>query len=129
MDGNSITPMDALDMFGVFRLAGIIWNLKHKEGMNIHTKMVTNKYGIKFGSYSLKKNEPQAYTPKKISDKNAKLQDEIDFWANLTNEPKDYVPKKISDKNAKLLDEMNPSGKWKEFISDYTADDKRHKNV
>jgi len=100
MDGNSITPMDALDMFGVFRLAGIIWNLKHKEGMNIHTKMVTNKYGIKFGSYSLKKNEPKA-----------------------------YVPKKISDKNAKLLDEMNPSGKWREFISDYTADDKRHKNV
>ena len=41
MDGNSITPMDALDMFGVFRLAG----------------------------------------------------------------------------------------KWKEFISDYTADDKRHKNI
>ena len=30
-DGNSITPIQALEMFGCFRLAAIIHSIKHQE--------------------------------------------------------------------------------------------------
>lgn len=108
LQGNSITPIDAFEMFGCFRLAAIIWSLKHDDGMKINTKFVSNKYGVKFGSYSLIEQEPVFYVP--LIRKKLKI-------------------KKMSDKNAKLLDKMNPSGKWREFISEYKKDDKRHKNV
>jgi len=55
--GNSITPIDALKMFGSFRLAAIIHNIKQEEkfmeGKEIITTMVTNEYGVKYGSYKL----------------------------------------------------------------------------
>lgn len=49
--GKSITPIDALNLFGCFRLATRIYELK-EEGLPIKTKMVSNgdKY---FASYSL----------------------------------------------------------------------------
>jgi hypothetical protein len=37
--GQSITPMDALNLYGCFRLGARIWDLKEK-GMNIVTEMV-----------------------------------------------------------------------------------------
>tara|TARA_R100001163_G_C5036486_1_gene175556 strand:+ start:86 stop:367 length:282 start_codon:yes stop_codon:yes gene_type:complete len=56
-EGNSITPIDALKMFGSFRLAAIIHNIKQEEkfmeGKEIITTMVTNEYGVKYGSYKL----------------------------------------------------------------------------
>ena len=56
--GNSITPIDALKMFGSFRLAAIICNLKKDmEWMadkEIITTMVRNEFGVKFGSYKIK---------------------------------------------------------------------------
>ncbi len=49
--GKSITPIDALNLFGCFRLATRIYELK-EEGLPIKTKMVSN--GDKhFASYSL----------------------------------------------------------------------------
>jgi len=39
--GNTITPLDALNMFGCFRLANVVFNLK-KKGLNIRTTMVKN---------------------------------------------------------------------------------------
>ena len=33
--GHSLTPKDALDMFGSFRLSAIIHTLRHEEGMDI----------------------------------------------------------------------------------------------
>ena len=56
--GNSITPIDALKMFGSFRLAAIICNLKKDlkwmADKEIITTMVKNEYGVKFGSYKIK---------------------------------------------------------------------------
>lgn len=49
--GKSITPIDALNLFGCFRLATRIFELK-EEGLPIKTKMVSD--GDKhFASYSL----------------------------------------------------------------------------
>jgi hypothetical protein len=57
--GNSITPIEALEMFGCFRLAAIIHSIKHQEkefmeNRELITSMVTNKFGVKYGSYKLK---------------------------------------------------------------------------
>ena len=40
--GNSLTPMDALELFGCFRLATRIFELK-REGMDIVTEMVETR--------------------------------------------------------------------------------------
>tara|TARA_R110000796_G_scaffold249812_2_gene378032 strand:- start:3017 stop:3298 length:282 start_codon:yes stop_codon:yes gene_type:complete len=57
-EGNSITPIDALEKFGCFRLAAIIHNIKQEkefmENKDLVTSMVTNKFGVKYGSYKLK---------------------------------------------------------------------------
>lgn len=49
--GNKITPLEALNKFGCFRLSAIIYNLK-KEGMNIKTNRIT-KNGKTFAEYEL----------------------------------------------------------------------------
>ena len=51
--GREITPLDALEQYGCFRLAAVIWNLRD-EGYKIATKTVSNKYGKTFASYKLK---------------------------------------------------------------------------
>jgi hypothetical protein len=56
--GFSLTPLDALKMFGCFRLASRISDLK-KEGHNITKKMVSN--GEK--SYASYKIEPKKENP------------------------------------------------------------------
>lgn len=49
--GNKITPIEALNLFGCFRLSDIIFRLK-AEGHNIHTEIV--RVGDKhFGRYTL----------------------------------------------------------------------------
>jgi hypothetical protein len=49
--GKSITPLQALNKFGCFRLAARIADLRN-EGVNIATKNVT-KAGKTFASYSI----------------------------------------------------------------------------
>lgn len=49
--GKSITPIDALNKFGCFRLAARISDLRN-DGLNIVTKIVT-KDGKTFASYKL----------------------------------------------------------------------------
>ena len=49
--GKSITPLDALNKFGCFRLAARISDLRN-EGLKIATKNVT-KDGKTFASYSV----------------------------------------------------------------------------
>jgi hypothetical protein len=49
--GGKLTPLEALDKFGCFRLAAIVHNLR-EEGLNIKTTMV--KQGKKsFAEYSI----------------------------------------------------------------------------
>jgi hypothetical protein len=52
MSGKSITPIDALQLFGCFRLATRVFELK-EEGMPIVTTMIESN-GKRFASYSLK---------------------------------------------------------------------------
>ena len=54
--GKSITPMDALNLFGSFRLGARIFDLKNDYGMNIKTEMVEEN-GKRFARYSLEKDE------------------------------------------------------------------------
>lgn len=50
-DGKSITPLEALNDYGCFRLSAVVFNLK-ELGLDITTTMVKNN-GKKFASYSL----------------------------------------------------------------------------
>tara|TARA_Y100001963_G_scaffold27424_1_gene37350 strand:+ start:1766 stop:2020 length:255 start_codon:yes stop_codon:yes gene_type:complete len=54
-EGNEITPIEALDRFGCFRLADVIFKLK-QEGYDIQTKMVSNG-SKKYASYRLMSND------------------------------------------------------------------------
>lgn len=54
LKGKSITPLEALNYFDVFRLSAIIFDLRN-EGMNIETEYVINSKGNRFAKYSLKK--------------------------------------------------------------------------
>ena len=51
-DGNSITPIGALNNFGCFRLAAVIHLLRHDSGLNIHTINVTQD-GKTYAKYVL----------------------------------------------------------------------------
>ena len=54
LEGHTITPLDALEQYGCFRLAAIIHNLR-QEGNKIITKKITRK-GKTFASYYLEGN-------------------------------------------------------------------------
>ena len=51
LDGNKITPIDALTLFGCFRLGARIFDLK-SDGMAIKTDII-EKDGKRFAEYSL----------------------------------------------------------------------------
>lgn len=55
--GNSITPIEALNMFGCFRLADIIYKLK-ADGYIFNTETITED-DKHFSSYSLVVEEPE----------------------------------------------------------------------
>ena len=52
LDGNSITPIEALKKFGCFRLGARIFELR-KQGFIIDTNQVKNGEGNKFAKYTL----------------------------------------------------------------------------
>ena len=57
-NGHKLTPLEALDLFGCFRLASRVSDLK-KQGVNIKTEMVTDKStGKQYASY---------YIPREVS--------------------------------------------------------------
>lgn len=49
--GKSLSPLEALELYGIFRLGARVWDLKKQE-IPIVTKMVT-KNGKRFASYML----------------------------------------------------------------------------
>lgn len=57
LKGNSITPIEALNMFGAFRLSAIIYVLKYDYDMDIVTEMVYEEGGKRYAKYYLKKDE------------------------------------------------------------------------
>ena len=52
LQGNAITPMDALHRFGSFRLAAIIFLLRYEDHMDIHT-IDTAQGNKRFAKYVL----------------------------------------------------------------------------
>lgn len=52
--GKSITPLEALKSYGIFRLGARIWELK-QSGYDIKSKIVKNKQGKHFSSYFIEK--------------------------------------------------------------------------
>lgn len=54
--GKSITPLDALYLFGSLRLGARIFDLKNDYGMNIKTEMIEEN-GKRYAKYSLVKGE------------------------------------------------------------------------
>lgn len=57
--GRSITPLEALNLFGVFRLSGRILELR-EAGYPIETEII-HENGKHFASYFLKQQTPDAY--------------------------------------------------------------------
>jgi hypothetical protein len=51
-EGKTITPIEALELFGCFRLAAIIFTLK-KEGNTIKMEMIKGANGKRWGQYKL----------------------------------------------------------------------------
>ena len=54
--GKSLSPLEALNLFGSFRLGARIFNLKNDYGMNIKTEMVEEN-GKRYARYSLVKED------------------------------------------------------------------------
>ena len=54
LEGNPITPLEALEKFHCFRLGARIWELVHKDGYLIYKEMVKDpKTGKRYARYSL----------------------------------------------------------------------------
>ena len=52
-EGKSITPLEALQLYGCFRLAAVIFVLKEDEGMNIQTEMIKVGKNKRCAKYTL----------------------------------------------------------------------------
>ena len=52
MSGKSITPIEALDLYGSFRLSSIIFDLRGQD-YDIRTEMITIRKGSRVARYSL----------------------------------------------------------------------------
>ena len=57
-NGNSITPIVALEKFGCFRLAAIIHRLKNDYGMPIKTEILQGEDNKRYASYYIPKEMP-----------------------------------------------------------------------
>lgn len=56
--GKTLTQIEALKRYGSMRLSSIIFDLKHKEGMDIVTEMVTENNST-FARYKINEGEKQ----------------------------------------------------------------------
>lgn len=66
-NGHKLTPLEALNLFGCFRLASRVSDLK-KQGMKIETEIVTdNSTGKRYAVYYLTKVEPRPIQPGEIT--------------------------------------------------------------
>lgn len=49
--GKSLTPLQALGLYGTLRLAHHVWVLREKDGMNITTRLCTDVNGHEYAEY------------------------------------------------------------------------------
>ncbi len=52
--GRSITPLDALKLYGCFRLGARIWDLRHVYGLDIETNLIAHG-DAQFAEYRLRR--------------------------------------------------------------------------
>jgi len=53
LNDKTLTPIEALEMFGCFRLAHIIWDIR--QNRHVYTRMIKHpRYGTSFAEYSFK---------------------------------------------------------------------------
>lgn len=50
--GRSITPLEALDMYGCLRLSARIWDIRHQMNRKIRTETITRD-GKRYARYTL----------------------------------------------------------------------------
>lgn len=66
-NGHKLTALEALNLFGCFRLASRVSDLK-KQGVNVETEMVTDNFtGKRYAVYFLPKVEPRPIQPGEIT--------------------------------------------------------------
>ena len=53
MSGKSLTPIEALNKFGCFRLGARIWELSKKEGFCIESELVETRDGKHVARYRM----------------------------------------------------------------------------
>lgn len=53
MNGDTLTPLDALKRFGCFSLGARIWELRHKHNLDIRTERYIIGGGKSVAAYSL----------------------------------------------------------------------------
>ncbi|PCJ57908.1 MAG: hypothetical protein COA65_08595 [Rhodospirillaceae bacterium] len=53
-EGNTLNPLQALDMFGCFRLGARIWDIRDM-GINVKTTLITTSTGKVVAEYQLQK--------------------------------------------------------------------------
>jgi hypothetical protein len=58
VSGKSITPLEALRLFGCLRLGARIWDLRRKHGLPVVTEIVKGEQGKHYAKYSLQTNPP-----------------------------------------------------------------------
>lgn len=56
--GREITPLQALDMWGCFRLGARIKELRN-DGVTIARRFVSNSHGVRFAAYRLESANPE----------------------------------------------------------------------
>jgi hypothetical protein len=59
VSGKTITPLEALHLFGCLRLGARIWDLRRKQGLPIVTEIVKGEQGKHYAKYSLQANTPE----------------------------------------------------------------------
>ena len=57
--GQSITPIEALERYGCFRLGARIWEIRHKLGFDVVKETIETSGGAKVARYTLKQKPTQ----------------------------------------------------------------------
>lgn len=113
-NGHKLTPLEALNLFGCFRLASRISDLK-KQGMSIKTDMVTDaNTGKQYASYSLVLDVSNIENDlKKIAEKHVGEEYNEQLKEKLNSKIVKTVLEKISDQTKipmECLVEINSDG-------------------
>ncbi len=58
VSGKTITPLEALSLYGCLRLGARIWDLRRKHGLPVVTEIVKGEQGKHYAKYSIPQEKP-----------------------------------------------------------------------